>query len=46
MWAETEGNKKGELEISFCSFCLFVYHKSVTEGGVIEHAGMNGRGRG
>ena len=43
MWAETEGDEKGELE---SSFCLSVCHKSVTEGGVIGHARRNSRGRG
>ena len=46
MQAETKGNDKGELERSFCSFCLSVCHKSVTEGRVFEHASWIGRGRG
>ena len=44
MQAETKGNEKGELERSFCSFCLSVCHKSVTEGRVFEHASWIGRG--
>ena len=44
--AETRGNEKGDLEMSFCSFCLIVCYKSVTEGRVFEHASWIGRGRG
>ena len=46
MQAETKGNEIGDLERSFCSFCLSVCHKNVTEGRVFEHASWIDRGRG